>query len=248
MKNNFTQSTDELKPRELMERVSNPSLVPDEALLAILLKTGTQGLDVRELSKRLLNAFGSLKSLVSSDWRALETKIKQYNKIHPEKVIRGIGHVKCLELAAAFEIGRRWLRLSPDEIKKTKIESSDEAFKLFKTVIDFEDKQENIYILLLDSQCHPLCEPFRVLRGDCSFALVSPKVIFREAIKWSAQGIIIAHNHPNGSNKISDDDLKLTKELQKCSELLEIKLLDHLIIFNPCSENGFISIFDSFLT
>ena len=245
MKNNFTQRTDELKPRELMERVSNPSLVSDEALLAILLKTGVQGLDVRELSIRLLNAFGSLKTLVSSDWRGLEAKIKQYNKFNPNKAIRGIGHVKCLELAAAFEIGRRWMRFSPDDIKKLKIETSEDAFKLFKTVVDLEDKQENVYILLLDSQCHPLCEPFRILRGDCSSALVSPKIIFREAVKWSAQGIVIAHNHPSSSNKISDDDLKLTKELQKCSEFLDIKLLDHLIIFNPCAENGFISIFDS---
>jgi DNA repair protein RadC len=245
MKNNFTQRTDELKPRELMERVSNPSLVPDEALLAILLKTGAQGLDVRELSIRLLNAFGSLKSLVSSDWRSIEERIKQYNKINPHKAIRGIGHVKCLELAAAFEIGRRWIRLSPEEIKKIKIETSEEAFKIFKTVIDLEDKQENVFILPLDLQCHPLCEPFRILRGDSSSVLISPKEIFREAVKWNAQGIIIAHNHPSGSSIISDDDLSLTKELKNGGDLLGIKLLDHLLIYNPCLENGFISILAS---
>ena len=75
-KNNFDQRGGELMPRELMERAADPALVPDEALVAILLKTGVRGLNVIELSRRLIEAFGSMKSLVSGDWRTLEERIK----------------------------------------------------------------------------------------------------------------------------------------------------------------------------
>ena len=64
-KNNFDKCGDELMSRELMERAADPALVPDEALVAVLLKTGVHGLNVIELSRRLIEAFGSMKSLVS---------------------------------------------------------------------------------------------------------------------------------------------------------------------------------------
>ena len=75
-KNNFDKRGGELMPRELMERAADPALVPDEALVAVLLKTGAHGLNVIEFSRRLIEAFGSMKSLVSADWRALEERIK----------------------------------------------------------------------------------------------------------------------------------------------------------------------------
>lgn len=78
----FDQRGGELMPRELMERAADPALVPDEALVAILLKTGVHGLNVIELSRRLIEAFGSMKSLVSGDWRTLEERIKDWNKSH----------------------------------------------------------------------------------------------------------------------------------------------------------------------
>lgn len=74
-KNNFDRRGGELMPRELMERAADPALVPDEALVAVLLKTGAHGLNVIELSRRLIEAFGFMKSLVSADWRALEERI-----------------------------------------------------------------------------------------------------------------------------------------------------------------------------
>ena len=123
-KNNFDKRGGELMPRELMERAADPALVPDEALVAVLLKTGVHGLNVIELSRRLIEAFGSMKSLVSGDWRTLEERIKDWNKTHPDRPIKGLGHVKCLELSAAFEMGRRWSRLTPDELRSKAAASS----------------------------------------------------------------------------------------------------------------------------
>lgn len=213
-----------------MERAASPASVPDESLLAILLKTGVQGLDVVELSRRLIAAFGSLKGLVSADWRGLENRISQYNATHPDKKISGVGRVKCLELAAAFEMGRRWARLTPEEIKRVKVDCADDAYRVFKTVYNPEDETEGVYVLLLDAKCHPLCEPINAIRGDGSSATFSPKEIFREAVRWGASAVVVAHNHPSGEVKPSDDDVDLTRKLLAVSEIVSIPLVDHLVI------------------
>ena len=90
-KNNFDKRGGELMPRELMERAADPALVPDEALVAILLKTGVHGLNVIELSRRLIEAFGSMKALVSGDWRTLEARIRDWNKAHLDHLVLGAG-------------------------------------------------------------------------------------------------------------------------------------------------------------
>lgn len=243
-KNNFTAKSDELKPRELMERAVSPSQVSDEALLAILLKTGVQGLDVIQLSRRLLEAFGSLKLLVSADWRSIKTRIKEYNLVHPNEQIKGIGHVKCLELAAAFEMGRRWARLSPNEIRKLKIETAEDAYRVFRNIINPELPTECVFVLLLDVKCHPICEPICVVKGEVASASFSPSEIFREAVRWGASALVVAHNHPSGNCAISEEDIELTRKLLATSELLAIPILDHLIIGD--SLETFISIRDSY--
>ena len=86
----------EVMPREQFMRAEDPRGVADEALVAILLRTGTRGCDVLELARRLVEAFGSLKALVCSDWRGVMARVKEYNKTHPERQILGFGKVKCV--------------------------------------------------------------------------------------------------------------------------------------------------------
>ena len=83
----------ELLPREQMERAASPHDLKDEAVLAILLKTGAPGCDVLELARRLIRAFGCIQELVTVDWRTLVAKISDYNKKNPEAPIKGIGKV-----------------------------------------------------------------------------------------------------------------------------------------------------------
>lgn len=120
-------------PREQMEVAPDSTHLSDAALLAILLKTGAPGLNVMELSELVLEVFGSLKNLVSGDWRFLEARINDWNATHPDRQIKGVGHVKCLELAAAFEIARRWDRLSVADIKKVHVDSPEKAYAVFRS-------------------------------------------------------------------------------------------------------------------
>ena len=237
-KNNFINRGGELMPRELMERAADPALVPDEALLAVLLKTGVQGLNVIELSRRLIEAFGSMKELVSGDWRTLEERIKTWNKTRPDRPIKGLGHVKCLELAAAFEMGRRWSRLSPEELKTTKITDSNSAYQIFKTVLTPGDDKENLYVLLLNNKNCPICEPLRISRGTADSAPAYARDVFKEALKWGAIALMVAHNHPSGDPMPSKADIKFTEQLIELSKIAQMRLLDHLVI----GEREYISI------
>ena len=243
-RNDFKKRGGELMPRELLERAAEPTLVPDEALLAILLKTGAPGVNVMELSRRLLEAFGSMKSVVSSDWRTLEARIASWNESRPDRPIKGIGHVKCLELAAAFEMGRRWLRLAPEEIRNHHVTGPNSAYGVFKTVFTPGDEKEELFVLLLNPKCRPICEPLRMTRGSHDFAPAFARDVFKEALKWGAHSLMVAHNHPSGDPTPSKADLDFTRRLVELGRLAEVKLLDHLILGDADSEEGrgFVSI------
>ena len=70
--------------------------------------------------------------------------------------------------------------------------------------------------------------------------VADPKIIFAAALKSCASGIILAHNHPSGELDPSKEDIAVTKKLKAGAELLDIKVLDHLII----SKEGFYSFAD----
>ena len=214
-KNNFDKRGGELMPRELMERAADPALVPDEALVAVLLKTGVHGLNVIELSRRLIEAFGSMKSLVSGDWRTLEERIKDWNKTHPDRPIKGLG---------------RWSRLTPDELRSKKVTDPDVAYEVFKTVLTPGDDKENLYALLLNNKNCPICEPLRISRGTADSAPAFARDVFKEALKWGAVAVMVAHNHPSGDPKPSRADRKFTERLAALAKIAEIRLLDHLVL------------------
>ena len=230
----FSGLSGELKPRELLERAADPSYVPDAALLAIILKTGTEGMDVYALARRLIDVFGSVKQLMGCDCRTLEKRIAEYNAAYPEKPIKGIGHVKCLELAAAFELGRRWSRMTPEEVRSRLVDTPEAAYGIFKSVFAPGDDKEELYALLLDVQLHPLRTPIRISRGTSDSAPAFARDVFKEALKWGANAVMVAHNHPSGDLEPSKGDIDFTRRLLELGEIAQIRLLDHLVIVTSC--------------
>lgn len=229
-RNDFRALPDELKPREQLRRAASPRDVSDEALLAVLLKTGANGCDVCELARRLLKAFGSLHALVRADSRQLERTIRDYNQAHPEKRILGIGPVKSLELTAAFELVRRGFEPRSDYVRLRKVSTSEDAYAVFKRAVSLGDEQENFYVLPLDSKRHPLCEAVRVTRGTLDSSPVHVREVFKDAIKWGAHAVMVAHNHPSGDPEPSVADVVMTRRLVEASTLVGIPLIDHLVV------------------
>ena len=203
---------------------------------------------MRELGRRLIDAFGGLKHLLASDWRGIERRIVTHNeKARTDsrlKPIEGLGHVKCLELAAAFEMGKRWARLSPDEVRETVVDDPSTAVRLFRGIMRPDDEYEHLYVLLLGPRNQPICEPVMVSTGMEWFAVVSARRVYKEALKWGAAKIIVAHNHPSGDPTPSDADVEFTRQIEELSALVEVEFLDHIVIgsLRSMGGRGFVSL------
>ena len=74
--------------------------------------------------------------------------------------------------------------------------------------------------------------------GTLNSSLVHPREVFKEAIKCSANSVILVHNHPSGSVEPSDEDYRVNKVLVEAGELVGIKVIDHLVV----GDNKFVSL------
>ena len=92
------------------------------------------------------------------------------------------------------------------------------------------EEQENLFVLPLDAKRHPLCEPICATRGTLDKSPVHSREVFKDAIRWGAHAVIVAHNHPSGEPEPSRDDVVVTKRLVEASAVIGIALLDHIVI------------------
>lgn len=228
MANNFKSRAAEDKPRERIERAGTAKVASEVDLLAIILKTGTAGCDVLELANRLLVAFEGVRQLVRSDYAELKSRIAAYNQTHPDRRILGLGRVKLLEIAAALELARRGC--AKKVVSSRVIKTSRSAVNAFRSVIDPSDEQESFWVLPLDTKHRPLSEPQLVAIGTLNGVSVHPRDVFRVAVRWNAQSVIVAHSHPSGVARPSQNDEELTRALTDIGKMMGIPVLDHLII------------------
>lgn len=71
---------------------------------------------------------------------------------------------------------------------------------------------------------------FEISHGTVNTSLISPREVFIRALLCGADYIILVHNHPSGNSHPSMEDKKVTERIKECGELMNIKLLDHIII------------------
>jgi DNA repair protein RadC len=126
---------------------------------------------------------------------------------------------------------------------RIKIKNSADAYKSFLKSWDKDliELQEEFKMLLLNNS-NEVLGIHTLSKGSTRGTVVDLKLLFVIALKSNATGIIISHNHPSGTLKPSSSDLELTKRIKKSGELLDIKLLDHLIVtkdeFYSLSDNN----------
>lgn len=115
--------------------------------------------------------------------------------------------------------------------KRTKIKNSTDAYTVLINSWnqDIIELQEEFKVLLLNNANEALGVQ-NLSKGGIKSTYVDIKLLFAIALKACANSIIIAHNHPSGTLKPSDSDIRLTKKIKKSCELLDISLLDHLIV------------------
>ncbi len=214
------------RPREKMCNYGSEAL-RDAELLAILLSTGIQGKNAIEVGKEILNEYDGLLGLLDADLESLQR-------------INGLGPAKACKLMASIELGRRWA--SARRSVTHKVGSPADVAKFLGGSFAFLDK-EHFKVLYLDVK-NQIVHEETVSVGTLSSSLVHPREVFKPAIKKSAHGLIVAHNHPSGDTTPSEDDIVTTKRLQEAGEIIGIKLIDHLIFghgsFISLKEKGYL--------
>lgn len=200
------------QPRERLISQGARSLT-DAELLAILLRTGTQGKDVVEVSRTILHRFGSLTALAARDVRELQQ-------------IKGIGPTKAVTLAAAFELGRR-IEIEPFA-SRPRIEGPEDVANLFIPLLR-DARKEQFHVLVLNS-ANQVIRRELISEGNLNSSIVHPREVFRPAIVENAASIIGLHNHPSGNPTPSKEDINITKQLVETGKILGIPFHDHIII------------------
>ena len=199
-----------------MERLieNGVETLSNEELLAILLKTGTKDMSVKELSSLLLSKIGGIKKLANVNFEYL-------NKF------KGIGKSKACILLSTLELSKR-INKEVDTIKNIKLNNTEVVYKFYKDKIG-NKKQEHFYCIYLDNQKKVLDEKLLFI-GTINYSVVHPREIFKEAYMLGASAIICIHNHPGGNVLPSKQDIEVTNNLVEVGKLLGIKVLDHIII------------------
>ncbi|MHC0462427.1 RadC family protein [Kosakonia cowanii] len=200
------------KPREKMMQLGVESLT-DVELLALFLRTGTCGKSVLTVAREMLNHFSSLHSLLCADYDEF-------------RFISGIGVAKYAQLRGIGELARRSYNA---RIAEESSLLSPEMVREFLQSQLANEEREVFMVILLDNR-NRIIKHARLFSGTINHVEVHPREILREAIKFNAVGVILAHNHPSGNAEPSRADKAITERVIKCCQLMDIRVIDHLVI------------------
>ncbi|MCT1524345.1 MULTISPECIES: RadC family protein [Sphingobacterium] len=209
------------RPREkLLER--GRRAVTDAELLAIVIGSGSRTETAVELCKRVL--------------AGVNHNLLQLSKleVHDLCEYKGIGEAKAISIIAALELGRR-----RQETKQTDIpilNSSKLVYEFFRSQLQ-DLPHEEFWTIYLNTACK-VVDTQLIGRGGNDFTPVDIRTIFRFALLNKCHSIILAHNHPSGTLKASDTDIKITQKIVRAAELIDIRVHDHLI-FTDCAYLSF---------
>ena len=196
------------RPREKLEKYG-PERLSDSELLAILLRTGSKGINVVELAGKILRKF--------SDVGLARASVKELKNTF------GLGSAKACEIAACFELGRRFLQNKQSVL----LLSPQDVWNELKDIRD--NKKEHFVIFFLDSKNQEIKREI-ISIGSLNANLVHPREVFEPAIRHLAAQVIVAHNHPAGDSSPSQEDSDITKQLVGAGKLLGIEINDHVIV------------------
>jgi DNA repair protein RadC len=211
------------RPREKM-LLKGVSSLSDAELLAILIGSGNSSETAVQLSQRILNT-------VSNNLNALgKLSVKEM------MTFNGIGEAKAVTIAAAMELGRRKGEAEP--LLRESIRSSHQVFRLFYPLL-CDLPHEECWIALT-SRAGKVIEKVKISQGGTGDASVDVRLILKAAINTLSSGILLCHNHPSGNIKPSTQDDALTYKIAQAAQLLDMRLLDHIIL----SDNTYYSYAD----
>jgi DNA repair protein RadC len=203
----------------------------DYEIVELLLTLGTPRRDCKQQARQALKKFQSLRGVLGAPFDELQK-------------IKGIGAHNIFGLKLVQEVSRRFLK--ERMMSKPYCHSSKEVFDyLYHALRDL--RKEKFKVLFLDAK-NQILEEETVFEGTVDSSAVYPREIMKKALRWDASSLIFIHNHPSGDPEPSVSDREITKELFFAANVMQLKVLDHIIIGNNCyfsfADEGMIEDYD----
>jgi DNA repair protein RadC len=200
------------RPRERLY-TRGPAELSLQELLAIVIGGGSRGASALVLALGLLREFGDLVVMGRSG-------------VDEMRRVPGIGFARACQLAAAFELGKRFAKESRSP--GTSVRAPRDIARMFMDEMKDYDR-EHFKAAFLNTK-NQVIKVVTVSIGSLNASIVHPREILKPAIAASAASIVLVHNHPTGDPTPSREDVEFTRRFAKCGELIGIELLDHIVI------------------
>ncbi len=191
--------------------------------LELLLTYGIAQKDVKPVAKELLKRFNGFQGVFDAQ---IEDLIE----------VDGIGKQTALLFRLVKDLCTLYLK--EKQLKKKRISSPEDIMDYLRVSIG-SMKDEQFMTLFLNARNEVVAEEATGY-GTVDHAVVYPRKVFENALRYKAVAMILVHNHPGGSLKPSARDIELTRKLKTAADGLGIKIHDHLIVTNT----GYISFYE----
>lgn len=202
------------RPREKMLRKGTSSL-SDAELLAILIGSGNRDESAVELARRIM--------------RECDDNINELARLTIAdlcKKFKGIGEAKAITIRAALELGKR--RKTSDFLERKQILSSRDLFEVFEPLM-IDLVHEEFWIVFMNG-ANKVLSTHKLTQGGIQQTIVDVPLLLKMSLERLAQSIAVAHNHPSGQNKPSNEDENITRRIKQGCDAIGIRLLDHIIV------------------
>ncbi|MDZ7804785.1 RadC family protein [Thiohalophilus sp.] len=200
------------RPREKLLARGSEAL-SDAELLAIFLRTGTRGKSAVDLAREVLQRFGGLRGLLTAG----EAEFC---------AVAGLGQAKYVQLQAVMALAQRHLGETLE--RDSGLHSPEDTKRYLQSRL--RDLPHEVFAcLFLDSQ-HRVIRYEELFRGTLNGASVHPREVVKKTLAHNAAALIFAHNHPSGIAEPSQADRHLTRRLVEALELVEVRVLDHIVV------------------
>jgi DNA repair protein RadC len=200
------------RPREKLLNLG-PAALSDAELLAIFLRIGCAGKSAVDLARELLQEFGGLRPLLE----ATQTDFCRG---------LGLGNAKYAQLQAVLEMARRHLSAA---LQAGDALTSPVLVRQYLSARLRHQQREIFAVLFLDNQHRVICYE-ELFQGTIDGASVYPREVVKAALARNAAAVILAHNHPSGIAEPSQADKRITERLQAALELVDIRVIDHMVV------------------
>jgi len=206
------------RPREKL-LAGGPGVLSEAELLAVLLGGAARaGQDAVSRARELLGRHGSLRELLSAG---------REHCLHEP----GLGLVGYCRLQAALELARRHYEQAMRAGPPLDCPSTTQSFLRAR----LRDCPHELFCCLHLDNRHRLIAFEELFRGTIDGASVHPREVVKQALARNAAAVILAHNHPSGVAEPSQADQLITRRLCEALQLVDIRVLDHLIVAdNAC--------------